>query len=751
MNRIILLLILCFLQEPFALGLDSPYPCEAPPQIHEQIRQANANTIESLLNQYPNNFWIRRSYIELRAGYQFVQNIGIPGGKVDASVINRFKTYYENHPDDPQAAYLFAYALIHTDTPQSVKLLTDIIKKSPQFPSAYMTLAILHGYSGFLDPEKQKSYTKTFLACCPNTVEHRIASLALQLDRSDNLDAYIRSLREHIAGKEDETLLPLYNYLWLLEMKHALPGEKKQCEDRIRKDLAFLEKLDQDKFRLAQSLTIRGYGQIGDTAALKKLLAGDKPLSASTGFSAFLQARNEWSRENPMPPFTAVAEEQIKYYKKQMVFLDQWLKRIPENILVLEPRFQSLAFIPTTSNEILIHEGSLILGLARRTPVGDYTSAALRVLKAWAERDILMDQIPSITRELTSSQPPTPSSRTSTNQSDLTGSDDTTALMAENQRWTENTDSWSVLVTVYGKKGEFDQAKNILTEWTNALNERRRKADTISARQIQQLKDARTSNTSPTQLNIFNPIEISIVRGLPRDEAKYYESCAKLATAEGRTLDALTFYQSSLRLIFRGPISSADSMDLENMKTAGNAVWKQMGRKQEAWDQWMQSVQPRPAMQLQSAPRQAMKARQVPEFSLPDQHGKTWTLALFKGKTTFINVWATWCGPCRRELPEVQKLYEKTKNRNDIRVITLNIDEDRNMVEPFLKKNNFSFPSLYAHSFVKEFAGSIGIPITWISDSTATIRSETLGFMDQGGQWVEQILKQMENISRDVK
>jgi hypothetical protein len=73
------------------------------------------------------------------------------------------------------------------------------------------------------------------------------------------------------------------------------------------------------------------------------------------------------------------------------------------------------------------------------------------------------------------------------------------------------------------------------------------------------------------------------------------------------------------------------------------------------------------------------------------------------------------------------------------------------MVEPFLKKNNFSFPSLYAHSFVKEFAGSIGIPITWISDSTATIRSETLGFMDQGGQWVEQILKQMENISRDVK
>jgi thiol-disulfide isomerase/thioredoxin len=192
-------------------------------------------------------------------------------------------------------------------------------------------------------------------------------------------------------------------------------------------------------------------------------------------------------------------------------------------------------------------------------------------------------------------------------------------------------------------------------------------------------------------------------------------------------------------------------MDLENMKTAGNAVWKQMGRKQEAWDQWMQSVQPRPAMQLQSAPRQAMKARQVPEFSLPDQHGKTWTLALFKGKTTFINVWATWCGPCRRELPEVQKLYEKTKNRNDIRVITLNIDEDRNMVEPFLKKNNFSFPSLYAHSFVKEFAGSIGIPITWISDSTATIRSETLGFMDQGGQWVEQILKQMENISRDVK
>jgi thiol-disulfide isomerase/thioredoxin len=135
---------------------------------------------------------------------------------------------------------------------------------------------------------------------------------------------------------------------------------------------------------------------------------------------------------------------------------------------------------------------------------------------------------------------------------------------------------------------------------------------------------------------------------------------------------------------------------------------------------------------------------------LYDPTGKLWTLASLKGKTTLINVWATWCGPCREELPHLQTLYEQIKSRGDIQVITLNVDENQTLVDPYLKENKYTFPSLFARSFVERFAGQIPIPTTWTSDMMGTIRLEAVGFGGDGSQWVTQTLKQMESI-RDRK
>jgi cytochrome c-type biogenesis protein len=146
---------------------------------------------------------------------------------------------------------------------------------------------------------------------------------------------------------------------------------------------------------------------------------------------------------------------------------------------------------------------------------------------------------------------------------------------------------------------------------------------------------------------------------------------------------------------------------------------------------------PRPT----SAPRASAANRPIPEFKLSDQSSKTWTVANLKGQTTLINVWATWCGPCREELPHLQQLYEQIKSRGDIQVITLNVDENQSLVEPYLKENKYTFPSLFARSFVDGFAGPIPIPTTWTSDIMGTIRLEARGFGGDGSQWVQQTLK----------
>ena len=130
---------------------------------------------------------------------------------------------------------------------------------------------------------------------------------------------------------------------------------------------------------------------------------------------------------------------------------------------------------------------------------------------------------------------------------------------------------------------------------------------------------------------------------------------------------------------------------------------------------------------------------------------KTGTLDNLKSKTALMNVWATWRSPCRNKLPLLQQLYEQIKDRKDVQVITLNIDEDVSLVEPFLKTNKLSFPTLFAFSFVKEFAGPIGIPTTGISNANGTIRSEALGFGGDTLDWIHKTLKQMESIHVAVK
>ncbi len=134
----------------------------------------------------------------------------------------------------------------------------------------------------------------------------------------------------------------------------------------------------------------------------------------------------------------------------------------------------------------------------------------------------------------------------------------------------------------------------------------------------------------------------------------------------------------------------------------------------------------------------------VPEFSLTDQSGKTWAAAAIKGKVTLMNVWATWCGPCKAELPYLQKLYEKVKERQDIQVISLNVDDNIGLIEPFLSEQKYTFPVLLARRFVDNFAGPLGIPTNWIADRGGSVRFEAVGFGGDGDEWVKRTLAQME-------
>lgn len=91
----------------------------------------------------------------------------------------------------------------------------------------------------------------------------------------------------------------------------------------------------------------------------------------------------------------------------------------------------------------------------------------------------------------------------------------------------------------------------------------------------------------------------------------------------------------------------------------------------------------------------------APEFTLVDQYGKTHSISDYKGKVVFLNFWATWCPPCRAEMPYIQELYEEYSAEEDPDVIILSVafpnlgdETDVDGIKDFLKQNGYTYPVL---------------------------------------------------------
>jgi thiol-disulfide isomerase/thioredoxin len=163
----------------------------------------------------------------------------------------------------------------------------------------------------------------------------------------------------------------------------------------------------------------------------------------------------------------------------------------------------------------------------------------------------------------------------------------------------------------------------------------------------------------------------------------------------------------------------------DELTDEARALWKQQGGTETAWVIWSK---PPGGTEQAAEGRWEMATKQIPEFELSDMSGKTWKLKEMGGKTLLINLWATWCGPCQSELPHLEKFYEKVKDRNDIQVLTFDLDEDLGVVAPFLKEKGYTFPVLSAYSTVISLLDGFAIPQTWLVDQHGIWQSKQIGF-----------------------
>jgi len=116
-----------------------------------------------------------------------------------------------------------------------------------------------------------------------------------------------------------------------------------------------------------------------------------------------------------------------------------------------------------------------------------------------------------------------------------------------------------------------------------------------------------------------------------------------------------------------------------------------------------------------------------PDLEFVGSEGGSVRLSQLKGNVVMLNVWATWCGPCKKELPMVQRMYDTYSDRNFV-VVAVNVDADRKRVSPFMKQFNISIPVYYA---APEDAGpltAMGIPSTFILAPDRTLIDREVGY-----------------------
>ena len=117
--------------------------------------------------------------------------------------------------------------------------------------------------------------------------------------------------------------------------------------------------------------------------------------------------------------------------------------------------------------------------------------------------------------------------------------------------------------------------------------------------------------------------------------------------------------------------------------------------------------------------------RQEAGFSLTSLDGRTYTLAGLRGKIVLLNFWATWCPPCRKEMPDMEKLYRRFENKGLV-VLAIS-DEARETVAPFIAKQKYTFPILLDPDRKVHDAFQVeGIPQSFLFDRSGRLAAQAI-------------------------
>ena len=132
------------------------------------------------------------------------------------------------------------------------------------------------------------------------------------------------------------------------------------------------------------------------------------------------------------------------------------------------------------------------------------------------------------------------------------------------------------------------------------------------------------------------------------------------------------------------------------------------------------------------------------EFKLIDLEGKWLSLADYKGKVVLLNFWATWCGPCRVEMPSMEILYQDMKDKG-FEILAISSDHQGSVItRPFVEAKALTFPILHDADY--RVSGAYGIrtlPMSYLIDRQGTLRHRVFGARDWNSPEARELIQEL--------
>jgi thiol-disulfide isomerase/thioredoxin len=596
-----------------------------------------------------------------------------------------FEQRLNEHPADAGFLYLYERALVGKNTPEAMRSLQRAEAAAPALPWTYLAFAEIYASRNFSDKEKLLSNLRMYRKLCPANVDAlryldnvtgRVESAAWARD--------LRPILEKSSGPADGLY---WRRLWAAEFRGAEQPEYEAIRARVAADVKRLEGFPETRDLLGALWD--GYGLTGNTEAKDRV---DWQLNPDQGV---LSIYDDWLRKAGLRGANLTEDQEKAAYLEYAKVSREWVEKWPKSLEAWTIRLCAMTAGDFTKEE-LEHVGEQCLMLDAANPIGwSYNGRKRLVAQEWLRYGIRTADAVRLAQESLDEA--------------ILGPEEYNDLNAPpSQRYRNHQfgfdlaviEDMSMVADGSSLLGDFDRARKMIARMKQWLDENQFKKDDAGS-------------------------------GYSRFQAAYLQSAAKLAEAEGHKIDALSLYTKAMATGFVEQETRAHAREL----------WDAQGGTAEGWRlATMRLPAPKPADRPPVNVAQEFAAwtdvgKALPEADLRDQLGRTWNLSALKGKITFINVWATWCGPCREELPEIQRLYELSKQRGDFQVVTLSIDDNPGEIQPFLTANGYTVPVVLARSYVEGVTGPITIPQNWLVDGKATLREKSIGFDSRMADW----------------